>query len=486
MIDFKQKMQETERKERRNQSDWHADEALINNKKRKRIVTYIIAIVVVSIIFSGRIIMSSQDSANWLPGATFFGKIKGLVSSSDKELEGEKNDRINVLLLGMGGSGHDGAYLADTIMLASIQPSTKQVALISIPRDLAGPIDNSGVWKKINNINAYAEARKKGSGGEATTKALGSLFQIPIEYYVRADFEGFVKVIDELGGIEVFVENTFDDYTYPIEGEEDNPDYYSRFEHLHFDEGKQKLNGSLALKYARSRHAIGIEGSDFARAKRQQIILEAVKSKLLSRQTLLNPVMLGKLVNQFNQHVDTNLKVWEMLKLWDMGKEVDKLKIQNIVLSDSPLSYLTPTIGEDGAFLLIPRTGNFSELRNMVQNVFYVSDGKTEKKEAVEDVKPVGEDSKVVIVNGTWITGLASKTSNRLEQYQYKIVEVGNAPTRDYEEAVIYDLTYGDKNIPLREIEKLSGAEQAFGLPEWVKEYDNITDFVLILGTNSK
>ena len=78
------------------------------------------------------------------------------------------------------------------------------------------------------------------------------------------------------------------------------------------------MDGALALKYIRSRHALGIEGSDFARSRRQQLVLEAVKNKILSRQTLLNPVTIGKLINELNQDISTNLNVWEMLRLWDL------------------------------------------------------------------------------------------------------------------------------------------------------------------------
>lgn len=477
-------MEETEKRE-----DDGTSRATVENyfysKKRKRRTTYIIAAIVVGLIFSGRVIMSSQDSIEWIPDNSFLGRITHLVTSGDKELKGENNDRINVLLLGMGGKGHDGAYLTDTIMVVSIKPSTKQVAVISLPRDLSGPVDGSSSWQKINHVNAYAEMEKENSGGPATAQALSTLLQTPIDYYVRVDFNGFVGIIDKLGGVEVNVENTFDDYTYPIQGEEDNPDYYARFEHLHIDAGKQKMNGSLALKYARSRHSVGIEGSDFARARRQQIILAAVKDKLLSRQTLLNPVMLGKLITEFNNNVSTNLKTWEMLRLWDLSKNIAPENIISKVLNDAPNNYLVASIGDSGAFILTPKTGNFTEIRNMIQNIFY-----TETIENPIQVSPLGKGAKVAIMNGTWINGLATNTRTDLEKYDYDVVKVGNAPTRDYQNSIIYDLTYGDKNEPLESLQTLTNAKQIFNSPEWIKEYrDNAeekADFILILGAKAE
>ncbi len=482
MIDFKQKMKEVEKLERKNGSYQFADEELLNNRKRRRVVTYVIAILVIALVFSGRILMSSQSATDWIPGISFLNKLRHLVPLADKQLTGEENDRVNVLLLGMGGEGHDGAYLTDTIILASLKPSTKQVALLSIPRDLTAPASG---WRKINSVNAYAEQQVPGSGGDATLKAVSELLQVPATYYIRVDFAGFERIIDEIGGVEINVENSFDDYTYPINGQEDNPNYYARFEHLHFDAGLQKMDGSMALKYARSRHALGPEGSDFARARRQQLLLEAVKEKLLSRQTLLNPVVLGKLINEFNKDISTNLSTWELLRFWDLAKDVKRDQIINKVLSDAPDGLLVSSQGQDGAYILIPRSGNFGEITNLAQNIF---DTPVTSSPQQKIIPPITDNAKVFIANGTWITGLASKTSTTLGEYQFKIVGTGNAIERNYEQTVVYDLSYGQKNDSLITLKKLTSATQAFNSPAWLEQYktgETKSDFLLILGTDA-
>jgi LCP family protein required for cell wall assembly len=490
MIDFKKKMEELEKKEKR---EIFQEEEIFENsekkKKKKRITIFITSIIVIVLIFSGQVIMSSQSTVDWLSERGIFNTLSHLVPSGDKKLEGEKQDRVNILLMGMGGSGHDGAYLADTMIVASLKPSTKEVSLVSIPRDLTVPIDGAG-WRKINHINALAEAKNEGSGGKETIKALSEIFQIPINYYVRVDFQGFINMIDEIGGIEVDVENTLDDYKYPIFGEEDNPDYYARFEHLHIEEGLQKMDGELALKYARSRHAYGIEGSDFARAKRQQKVIEAAKEKLLSRQTLLNPITISKLINQFNEHLSTNLETWELIRLWNLSKDVKKSDINNKVLSDAPDNYLKSSISEAGAYILLPKTGNFGEIRNMFQNVFKSSEESNDDNdnENIEGNLIVEDEATVSIMNATWITGLASKTATALEDYKYfEIENISNAPNRDREKSVIFDLTYGDKNEALNSLEKIINIKQSFDFPEWVKEYQDqeiSTDFLILLGTD--
>jgi LCP family protein required for cell wall assembly len=381
----------------------------------------------------------------------------------------------------MGGEGHEGSFLTDTVMLASFRPSTKQAALLSLPRDLVSPVSG---WQKINSINAYAEKKEAGSGGTVTAKAIGELLQTPTTYYLRVDFNGFAEIIDELGGITVDVKNTLDDYSYPILGQEENPDYYARFEHLHIDKGLQHMDGSLALKYTRSRHAGGVEGSDFARAQRQQLVLEAVKEKLLSTKTLLNPVVLTKLFNQLQKNVSTNLNVWELLRLWELFKDIDRSAIINKVLSDAPDGLLVSGRGEDGAYILTPRSGNFSEVRNLTQNIF------TLNAPAPVVVRPnaITDNAGVLILNGTWVTGLAGNTAVVLEQYKFKILKTGNAPERNYSQTTVYDLTLGAKPASLAVLKKATGAYQSFQLPTWLADYQNASsspDFLLVLGTDA-
>lgn len=459
--------------------------------KRGSLSFYIISFIVVALVFSGKVIMSSQSASDWFSEKGFFNNLLHLVPNSDKNLEGEEDDRINILLLGIGGEGHDGAYLTDTIIIASFKPSTKQVAMLSIPRDLYVPISGSG-WRKINYINALAESKGE-DGGKKTSEAISELFQIPIHYYLRADFKGFVNVIDKIGGIEVDVENTLDDYAYPILGREDNPDYYSRYQHLHIEKGLQKMSGELALKYARSRHAYGIEGSDFARAKRQQLVLESAKNKLFSKQTLLNPVTIGNLVGELNRNVKTNLEVWEIIKLWNTFKDTEKDMIINKVLSDAPGGLLVSSTSDYGAYILKPVSGNFSEIRNLIKNIFPEDLPLIEKKDSsVSDPKDKlsassTEEASVVIKNATWINGLAAKAATILKEEKITVLETSNAPERNQKESLLFDLSYGNKNGTLETILEKTSTKQSFDFPQWLKDYNRDNpgvDFILLLGTD--
>lgn len=476
MVDFKQKLEEEDK--RLGRTDYLAPEGiLLKSKKRKRFTVYASAFIIIGLIFAGRVLMSSQSAGEWF-GGNLFNRLAHF--SPDKQLKGEEDDRINILLLGMGGEGHDGAYLTDTIMLASFKPSTKQVALISFPRDLVSPVSN---WQKINSINAYAEQKEAGSGGPTTMAAFSELLQIPIHYYVRVDFNGFIDIVDQLGGIEVSVENTLDDYSYPILGEEDNPNYYSRFEHLHIEAGRQTMSGSLALKYARSRHAAGSEGSDFARARRQQLVLEAIKDKLLSAKTLLNPVMITKLTEQFSKNISTDVSPWEALRLWDIAKDIDRSQIINQVLSDAPDNLLVSGRGENGAYILTPRSGNFSAIRKMSQDIFLANPPADAEQPAL-----TAPGTSVVVLNGTWINGLAGKASATLEGAKFEVLEVGNASQRDFSKSTVYDLSGGTKKDSLQTLQSITGATAAYDSPSWLTDYRSASqtpDFILIVGTDS-
>lgn len=448
-------------------------------KKGRKLFNYLGVVIILIIIFTGRVIVSGSGSDSWF-NTGIFGKIAHITTSSNRELIGEDLDRVNILLIGMGSKNHDGGYLADTIMLISLKPSTKQVSMISIPRDMTVPVE-SGAWRKVNSINATAEAREKDSGGAAMTSALSEILGTPIHYYIRADFQGFINIVDEMGGVTVNVENTLDDYAYPIMGAEDNPDYYSRYQHLHVDTGLQKMDGSLALKFARSRHGFGKEGSDFARAKRQQLILQAVKDKLLSSNTLLKPAMIIKISSQLKEHVDTNISVTDMIALWDDYKNINKTNIINKVFDNGPDGLLINTTGVDGAYLLMPRTGNYNEIKAAVQNIFGAAPN-------LVDVKPLTKIVSLQIINGTWVTGLANKVGTSLETYNF-ITTKSNGSERNITKSAIYDLSYGKNDDAIKALKDLTGASLNYDNPTWLTNLKNSTstpELVLILGTDAE
>lgn len=455
-----------------------------STKKPKKILSYMIMFLIIALgLFSINANKSNQYSFSWLDKIPIISQIKHLAESASNKMKGEDRDSINILLLGMGGKNHEGGLLTDTIILASLKPSVKKVALVSIPRDLSVPIENMG-WRKINNVNALAEIQNPGSGGLAISQTISDVLKVPVDYYVRVDFAGFEKIIDELGGVKIFVENPINDYRYPIAGKEDAPED-QRYEHLQIDTGWQKMDGQLALKYARSRHTAGIEGSDFARARRQQKILEAVKEKVISLNILFKPTTIAHLISTVQENFSTNLKIWELVRLWDMFKNINTEDIINKVLDNSPSGLLIDTIGVDGAYLLIPRNGDFSEVQYLINNIF--EDAPVEEKTKVRQ-----EKATVEVRNGTWINGLANEVALDLEKYGFDVIRIGNASQQNFQKSVIYDLTYGAKIESLSVLKNKTNANVSLNMPQWLMddlakelagEKNPIqSDFILILG----
>jgi polyisoprenyl-teichoic acid--peptidoglycan teichoic acid transferase len=354
---------------------------------------------------------------------------------------------------------------------------------LSIPRDLTISVEGMG-WQKINAINAFAEAKKEGSGGQAVSQALSDVLDIPVHYYFRIDFETFVNLVDLVGGLEVNVENTLNDYSYPIAGRENNEDYYSRFEHLYIEEGLQTMDGELALKYARSRHASGIEGSDFARAKRQQKIIQAFKDKLLSKENLFKPSVISGIINELSSGLSFNLKIGEAIKLWQMFKDINNDDIVTNVLDNGPDGLLVAGRSEAGAYILSPKGGDFTEIKHLINNLFESEKEDVFVKTEVEDL------ANIEIKNGTWINGLANQAAIDLKNENFDVLRVSNCSRRDFENTVIYDLTYGSKNEALKYLKKTLKAEVHFDVPLWLAEEiknetietNEIPDFLIILG----
>ncbi len=397
-------------------------------RKKSRWFFLLFGIIVV-IIIGGTAIAALRDTDNTLEydpvtlepkqPEGFFKKLSYLVFKKDIKLEGEKRDRINILLLGMGGPGHDGPYLTDTIIIASIQPSTNQIALISIPRDLGVPIKERGVYR-INSANSYGEAEKPGWGGAYATEVISETFGIEIPYYIRLDFTAFKEIIDEVGGVRIEVAKTFTDYQYP------GPN--ATYQTISFKAGPQTMDGETALTYARSRHGNNGEGSDFARARRQQQILQALKEKVLSFATLTNPLRIKKIMDALEKNMTTNMQFNEIIELVRMGRELDTARMQTLVLDDSPNGFLVNASTPGGAFILSPKTHSFEPISHAINAIFTTTSTPQLSQTPLIQHPPTvtTTDPIVEIQNGTWSAGLAARVEATLETKKIYSDTIGN------------------------------------------------------------
>lgn len=294
--------------------------------------------------------------------------------------------RVNVLLLGMAGGKHDGATLTDTIIVTSYNPKNHQVDLIAIPRDL-------WVEKHQAKVNTfYQTGLAYDKGLEFARNEIGQVLGIKIPYAVRVDFSGFVKAIDLAGGVYVRVEKSFDDYLYPIDGKEKDMCGYSktelevnerqiatdsaklefpcRYEHTSFKQGLISMDGETALRFSRSRNGTNNEGTDFARSRRQQLVLQAFKDKVLSLETLFDPRKVVELIKTFGDSVETDIPQAKYLEFAVLLRSIDK--VHSFVLDtggDNPL-LVTPPPEDYGTWVVIPQNNDFSKIHQFVDGIF--------------------------------------------------------------------------------------------------------------------
>lgn len=274
------------------------------------------------------------------------------------------DNRTNIALLGMAGGSHDGPDLTDTIVVTSFDLKKQTLAMISVPRD----IWSDSLKDKINSAYHYGEAKKEGGGITLSRAVLEDVVGFPIHYVMTLDFSQFESVIDALGGIDVNVTKGFTDKEFPIAGKENDecggdPLYACRYETVAFTQGSQHMDGSTALKYVRSRNAEGDEGTDFARGKRQQDIIVALKDTIIDAKIWFHPSLAKKLLDIMDKATDTDMTLGEQLTLGKYAMKVNSTSIQKI--SIEPLLMVPPS-WVYGRYVLVPEK-DFASIHAFIQ-----------------------------------------------------------------------------------------------------------------------
>jgi len=422
--------------------------------KKPRWFWYVLAgifIIIFSLLAYQNIQSAKRGGLQLLEPKTFgiFSSVRSLIFGDRAMIEGQHEDRINILLLGIGGAGHDGPYLSDTNIIVSIKPSTREVAMISVPRDLGVKIKNKGV-NKINYADAIGEAENPGQGGEYARQVFEETFGISIPYYIRVDFKAFEEIVNLVNGLNVDVPNSFIDQAYP----DNNYGYQT----VQFTKGLEHMDGARALIYARSRHGTNGENSDFARSRRQQQIMSQLKNKLMSFETYSNPVKIKEILESLAKNISTNLNIAQIIYLGNLVKNTQQDDIKNLVLDSGVNGFTVPYINDNGAFMLAPRGGKLDYINYAIDRVFdnvsttpnwtiVVNDESIYKFSTIKNNSsstdqrhtiPVWPNVKMEILNGTWRAGLASRYQSKLEDNGFNIVSVGNADKKPIDNTSIY------------------------------------------------
>ena len=317
-------------------------------------------------------------------------------------------DPFNILLLGLDQRDNEVAQgipaRSDTMILVRIDPKAKSAGMISIPRDLWVDIPGFGQGK-INTAYTYGElnkARIDGGGPALAKRTVEQVIGLKVDFYGRVDFHGLEEIIDTMGGIVVDVDRPIKDDEYPTEN-------YG-VERLYVPAGLQYMDGHLALRYARSRHS----ENDFARMRRQQRVLFAIRQRALQLNMLLRA---PQLVGQARDMVSTDLSLDQLVRLAKLAQQIDSEHVHSLVID---ANYVREVILRDGADVLVP---DKDRIRRAVASL-------------VAGMNPQ-QAARIEVLNGSGRPGLAADTAKYLLNLGYDVVRIDDADRSDYAESVL-------------------------------------------------
>ena len=335
----------------------------------------------------------------------------------------QHGQQVNLLVLGYGGAENDAPYLTDTLMTLRFDPNTHQALEISVPRDLEvhyKNIDGQAVDDKINTVYSNAMNVKSGDkdrGGKAAIQVMSQVTGLQYDGYVAVDFKAFRDVVDALGGVDVCLDSALDDNQYP-----NYSDGYVKGG-IHFKAGCQHVNGEQALEIARSRHADeASQASDFARAKRQQLIISAIKKKAQSGDAITKA---PQLMNALQQDMSTNLTLTDLKAMYNWSKEVNDNSIKRISLDNT--NFITDCTS--GGAALCPLDSDYSVLHSYLANAFV-------------DQAVLKEGAPIQVANAsTSLPQMGDQVSATLQPLGFKMATPVRTTPRA--QSVIYDYSNG-------------------------------------------
>ena len=333
------------------------------------------------------------------------------------------SDRVTILVLGIDQRcDEDGPTRTDSMMLLTMDPVGLSAAVLSLPRDLWVEIPGFGV-DKINQAHFLGEVYDYPGGGPALAlETIEGIMGIDVNFYATINFNAFVELVDEIGGIDVEVPEAIEDDSYP-----DNCYGYDPF---YIDAGQHHMDGVAALKYARTRATFG---GDVDRASRQQQVVMGV------RERVLNVNMVPQIITRapdlwriFQENVETNLSLSEAIQLGLLAQDIPGDQIRTEVLD---YDYVYNEVTPDGQAVLIPVRENIRALRDQLFAPPAIP------TPVIEDLPELmaEEAARVAVYNGTQVFGLAGATQEYLLEQDISVVEIGNADSADYRSTQIID-----------------------------------------------
>ena len=327
--------------------------------------------------------------------------------------------RINILFVGLRGGDplkEDCPFCTDTLILLTVDPTTKTAGMLSIPRDMWVNIPGFG-YSRINTAWTLGRGSKLPGGGPALTmKTISHFIGVPVDYYVQVDFDTFIDIIDTLGGVDIYSdENLILD---PVSHGRDFPKV--RLTCC----GMRHLKGRVALAYARCRHEEqGCKGGDIGRAKRQQKVILAIREKILNPENF--PMLLAQapeLYNTFSAGIHTNLSLNEALRLAVLMRDIPEEHIRSEVINNKMLGSGNVVLGGQNASILRPIPDQIRILRD---EIFTASGPASPLAHGDLPTLMLADRARIRILNATSTPELDTRTLAYLAQQGIVTTEFG-------------------------------------------------------------
>jgi len=315
-------------------------------------------------------------------------------------------ERLNILLIGTDQRPNEGTYNTDTLIVVSIDPTTKQVAMFSLPRDSwgvplpSGPLQGAfgpTYQAKINSLFTAVRGRPDLVPGSSRTRGynglkevLGNLYNLDIKYFVEVNFDGFKKVVDDLGGVTINVQVPVQDDGYPSDT--------GRSSRIYIPAGIQHMTGAQALVYARSRH----KSDDFDRGARQQRVLTSLREQADIASLIPR---IPDLLNDVKNTVHTDIPQDQLARLAGLAGSVDTKNIRSYVFS-------FPRYGSQVLAPIYEYLPDVTKIRAAVANAFKVDPQLEDTRAALAEENP-----SIWVLNGSGQPGLASTLVQYLAYY---------------------------------------------------------------------
>jgi LCP family protein required for cell wall assembly len=314
--------------------------------------------------------------------------------------------RLNILLVGADQRPAENTFNTDTLIVVSIDPITKQVAMFSLPRDTAnvpippGParqVFGSAYANKINSYWTNVRLRSDLYPGTSKTRGfnglkslLGYLYDLDIKYFVEVNFDGFKQIVDLMGGVTINVQVPVSDDRYPSD--------FGRLARVYIPSGIQHMDGAAALRYARSRHG----SNDFDRGQRQQRVLLSLREQA-DPQALIP--RLPQLIDALSSAISTDIPADQLAPLLGLASQIDTKNIRSYVFA--PPLYGTQTGPSAPIYFINP---NVARIRAAVRNAFTANPADEVLRQTLAQ-----EGAGVWVLNGTSDTGRGTRVAGYLD-----------------------------------------------------------------------